>query len=64
MKQPISRLLALLLAMMLLLLTGCSAAKDSVQEQTQAPTDVPASLQQPKCTQLGPMSTTPFVVAL
>lgn len=53
MKQPITRLLALLLAMMLLLLIGCSAAKDSVQEQTQAPTDVPASLQQPKCTQLG-----------
>ena len=53
MKQSITRLLALLLAMMMLLLTGCNAAKDSEQEQTQAPTDVPVSEQQPKCTELG-----------
>ena len=52
MKQSITRLLALLLALVMLL-TGCGIGKKSQSEQVEAPTYVSDSKQQPKCTDLG-----------
>jgi len=51
MKQPIIRLLALLLVPTMLL-TGCSSGKVPEQEPT-ASVSVPETAQQPKCTELG-----------
>ena len=52
MKQSTTRLLALLLALVMLL-TGCGIGKKSQSEQVEAPTYVSDSKQQSKCTDLG-----------
>lgn len=52
MKQSKIRLLALLLAF-LMLLTGCGSGKTPEQEPIQVPAAVPEAARQPKCTELG-----------
>ena len=53
MKKSITRLLALLLAVTMLLLTAGCAASDTTQEQTNAPVSVPESVEEVDCTELG-----------